>query len=353
MRRAPGGLRQSFHPAHTPGSLRETPGGQYVLAGEVARAFLLAGEVGPAFLPAAGRNAGPHPEPKPIWTDTWRVSTERALGCWTPAAPRFGAPGRLDRGVTRLLGVAARERDGRHKALADQLLDSLHTENRLLASLPRDDFDRLRPLLRTVELSPRQTIHRPAESIQSVYFPITAVLSLTNVLLDGSSMEVGMIGAEGMAGLPALLGAGSTPFGVVVQIAGTAHQMPAATLAAASQSGVALGARLLRYTQAFLDQVAGRISCSRHHTVQQRLASYLLMIRDRVETDRLPLTHELLGHALGVGRPSVTLTVDALQRAGVVRLGRGSVTITDLPALEEIACECYRSAVDDYARLLH
>lgn len=225
-------------------------------------------------------------------------------------------------------------------------------ENGLLAALPSEEFERLRPQMRTVQLRYKQTIHRSGESIRWVYFPITAVVALTSILQDGSSAELGLVGCEGMAGLSALLGSDSTPFDVVVQIPGTAYQMCAGALTEEAGRPGPLGAGLLRYTLAFLGQVAQGISCTCHHDVTQRLARYLLMMRDRVATDRLPLTHEFLGQMLGVGRPSVTLTLDALQKAGLVRLSRGNVTVVDPQGLEAMACECYQSIRDEYSRLL-
>lgn len=224
--------------------------------------------------------------------------------------------------------------------------------NLFLAALPLEDRNRLRPLMHTVQLKYKQPIYKAGEAIQSVYFPITAVFSLISNLHDGTSTELGMIGGEGMVGLSAVLGSDSMPFDVMVQIAGTADEMSAATLTEEAGRQGPVGAGLLRYTQAFLNQIAQGVSCSRHHDIKQRLPRYLLMLCDRVQLTRLPLTHEFLGQMLGVGRPSVTIALDALQAAGLVRLSRGGVTITDRPGLEAAACECYQDVRGEDRRLL-
>jgi CRP-like cAMP-binding protein len=225
-------------------------------------------------------------------------------------------------------------------------------ENRLLAGLPPEQHERLRPLMRMVQLKREQPIHRPGEAIQMVYFPITAVLSYVCILADGSSSQLCAVGSEGMAGLPALLGVDSTPFGMSVQVPGTAHRMPTSALIEETRYDGPLRDGLLHYQQAFLDQIAQTVACSRHHSIAQRLATWLLTIGDRGRTDRFPMTHELLGYTLGVTRPTVTLTAEALQRAGLIRYARGMITITDRPGLEAAACECYRIMLEEYDRLL-
>ncbi len=225
-------------------------------------------------------------------------------------------------------------------------------ENRFLAALPCEIRQRILPSMQTVQLRRKQPIHRPGEAIGSVYFPVTAVLSLVSILEDGSSTEVGAIGNEGLAGLPALLGAESTPFDMVVQVPGAAHRMLAHTLGEEVRRSPPLREALLRFEQAFLDQVAQTAACGRHHVVGRRLATWLLMMSDRVESDQVPLTHESLADTLGVGRPSVTLAAAALQSRGLIRYSRGVITVLDRPGLEAHACECYRIIHDEYDRLL-
>jgi CRP-like cAMP-binding protein len=225
-------------------------------------------------------------------------------------------------------------------------------ENRLLAALPCAERQHLDSQMQMVQLKHKQMIHLPGESVRYVYFPVTAVLSLVSILKDGSSTEIGTVGNEGMAGLPALLGSGSDPYDMLVQVPGTAHRMLAGTLSEATGRPGPLRDLLLRYTQVFLDQVAQEVACGRHHVLKQRMASWLLMLRDRTDTEQLPVTHEFLGHMLGVGRPTVTLTAVELQRAGLIRYSRGSITILDRQGLEAATCECYRLIQAEYDRLL-
>ncbi len=206
-----------------------------------------------------------------------------------------------------------------------------------------DERAHISPLIQAVPLKPHQLIHVPGAPIQSIYFPVTAVLSLVSILEDGNSTSIATVGNEGAVGLPAVLGTASEPFCPVVLIPGTAQRMPANVVSATEHCPGALDIALLRYAQTLLDQVAVGMACSRHHPVKQRLASWLLMIGDRIQTNRLPLTHELLGQMLGVGRPSVTLAISSLQEAGHIRHGRCFITIIDRDGLEQIACQCYRA----------
>ena len=223
--------------------------------------------------------------------------------------------------------------------------------NQLLAALSGEERDRIQPLLRTVRLRRGQAIYHPGEPIRFVYFPLTVILSLVGILHDGKTAEIGIIGNEGMVGLPALLGVGFTEFQVIVQIPGTAQRLPVSALRQATSSVGLLNFVLLQYSQAFFNQVAQGLLCNRHHAVAQRLAAWLLMIRDRVDTDRLPLTQEFLGYMLGVGRPSVTIAEGTFAEAGLVRHTRGAITIVNRAGLEAIACECYFTVRDDYQHL--
>ncbi len=226
------------------------------------------------------------------------------------------------------------------------------TENQLLGILPSGEQDHLRPLMQTVRLKYKQAIYDEGSSIGVVYFPVTAVFSYISVLADGSSTEVGLIGNEGMAGLPAFLGAGWTSFNMLIQVAGIAHRMPVSTLVAETHGPGALRGVLLRYTQGFLTQIAQGTACGRHHTVRQRLAMWLLMVGDRVQADRFPMTHEFLGQMLGIGRPSISLAAAALQAEGLISYNRGAIVILDRPGLEQVTCSCYRLICDEYLRLL-
>ena len=225
-------------------------------------------------------------------------------------------------------------------------------ENRLLADLSTQELDHLMPEMRPVWLDDQQIIHTSGEVDRYVYFPVSAVLALVSTLENGSSLAVGVVGNEGMSCLPVFLGADSDPYDLLVQVPGIAYQMRATVLCEKSDHIGRLRGLLLRYTQAFLDQITQAAACSRHHLVKQRLAAWLLMLHDRTAADQLPMTHEFLAHMLGVGRPSVTLTIDALQKSGVICHSRGVLTIIDRQGLEATACECYQLIRDEYDRLL-
>jgi len=224
--------------------------------------------------------------------------------------------------------------------------------NLLLAALSTEERERVTPLLRMVRLRHGQAIYHLGEPIRFVYFPLTVVFSLVGALSDGRSAEIGIIGNEGMIGLPALFGASFTEFQLIVQIPGTALSMPISALGSGARGAGSLDALLLQYSQTFFNQAAHGLICNRHHTVAQRLATWLLMIRDRIETDRLPLTQESLGYMLGAGRPSVTLTEGTFAERGLVRNSRGAVTIINREGLEAAACECYSLMRDEYRRLM-
>jgi CRP-like cAMP-binding protein len=228
-----------------------------------------------------------------------------------------------------------------------------HEDNRLLASLSGFEQERLLPLMPIVKLRRKQTLHLSGDSLRLVYFPITAIFSVVSVLQDGTSTEVGLVGNEGMAGLPAFLGAPSDPFEIVVHVEGTAYRVSADRLREAAHKSDHLQALLLRYAQSFMNQLAQGTACRGHHLVRQRLARLLLMIRDGSSADRFPMTHEYLGQMLGVGRPSVTIAAASLRDSKLITYNRGGIIITDGPGLEDAACECYRIVRDEYDRLLH
>ncbi len=224
--------------------------------------------------------------------------------------------------------------------------------NLLLAALSSEEREWVTPLLQLVRMRHSQVIYRLGEPIRFLYFPLTVVLSLVGALRDGRSAEIAVIGNEGMVGLPALFGSSFTAFQIIVQIPGTAQRLPVSALGHAARGAGSLDALLLRYSQTLFNQVAHGLICNHYHSVAQRLATSLLMLRDRVETDRLPLTQEFLGYMLGVGRPSVNLTEGTFTEGGLVRHSRGAITIINREGLEAVACECYVDVRDEYQRLM-
>ena len=224
-------------------------------------------------------------------------------------------------------------------------------ENRLLSALSPNERQHLLPLMQTVQLKRNQTIHLSGEAIGSVYFPVTAVLALVSTLEDGRSTGLGIVGSWGMAGLPLLLGAESVPFEMVVLVPGMAHRMRG--VAFGDQIGLhgPLEHMLRLYTLAFMNHLAQGMACVCHHSVRQRMATWLLMLHDALPSDQIPLTQEFLGQMLGVGRPSITLTATGLQADDLIHYHRGDISICDRAGLELAACECYQLIRDQYDHL--
>ena len=216
--------------------------------------------------------------------------------------------------------------------------------NRLLRLLPPAELERLRPRLEPVELAVRTVLLMPGASVESVHFLETGTISMIATLEDGTQVEVGLVGPEGMAGLPLLLGSATSPIEGMVQVAGTALRMPAAAFRAALAEAPSLLGLLLRYVDAFHLQVAQTAACNSRHHIEQRLARWLLMTHDRVDGDSFHMTQEFMSAMLGVRRPGVTLAIGALQRAGLVQHGNSSVQVLNRPGLEAASCECYEAA---------
>jgi len=224
--------------------------------------------------------------------------------------------------------------------------------NRLLGALPADHLALLTPHLERVELAQHAQLFAPEQPIHHVYFPETVVVSLMSRLEDGRAVEVGTAGFEGMAGLPVFLAHGTATLDAVAQIPGTAHRMAAPAFTRLAAASSPLHRLLLRYSQAFLTQVAQTAACNGVHLVQERCARWLLATCDRVDDEDFALTHDLLAFVLGVRRAGVTVTLRSLQDAGVISYARGRISILDRAALEAVSCECYRVVRAHCDRLL-
>lgn len=224
--------------------------------------------------------------------------------------------------------------------------------NRLLAALPSEELVELRPHLERVQLALRDVLYEQGCPMRHVYFPETAVVSFTSTLGDGGTVEVGTAGREGMVGLPAFLGDDTSFMRAIAQVPGAALRMDVAAFMRVARAPNALHRLLLRYTQAFLTQVAQTAACNAAHLVEQRCARWLLMTHDRVNGGEFPMTHEFLALMLGVRRAGVTLTMCALQEARLVSYTRGRVAVTDRAGLERAACECYGTVRGHFERLL-
>lgn len=224
--------------------------------------------------------------------------------------------------------------------------------NRLIAGLPEDARQRLLPQLEEVEASQGQVLHPPGGQMGHAYFPATAVVSLMYETADGAPMELAVAGNEGMVGLELILGGGSTPSLAVVRNAGQVLRLPAQTIQDEfARAGSAMHL-LLRYTVAFITQVAQTAVCNRHHSLDQRLCRWLLMSLDRVQGDELAVTQDRLANMLGVRRESVTLGAQRLQELGLIRHARGRIRVLDREGLQKQACECYAVVKREYDRLL-
>jgi CRP-like cAMP-binding protein len=216
-------------------------------------------------------------------------------------------------------------------------------ENRLLATLPPEEYQRLLPHLEPVHVAPRQVLRWAGEPFTHVWFPRSGVLSELVILEDGTALEVATMGNEGMAGLAAVLGGGGLDQSqTFAQIAGESLRIGLQTFRDEVPQGSALHRLVQCYAQAMLAQMAQAIACNRVHPTEERLARWLLMAHDRAMVDQLPLTHQFLSQMLGVRRATVTVVAGMLQKAGLIDYGRGVITIIDRPGLEAASCECYR-----------
>ncbi|MCA1844324.1 MAG: Crp/Fnr family transcriptional regulator [Actinobacteria bacterium] len=236
-------------------------------------------------------------------------------------------------------------------ALDDVLNGRDPRRNGILAGISKDEYAGIEPSLDVFDAELRQPVYAPERPIEHVYFPLGAVFSVVAVTAGEMVVEVGTVGIEGMVGLPAFLGVAVTPNSAFCQIAGPAVRMPVEDLHRALRNGAGLHDHLLRYTQAFIVQVAQNVLCNRTHTTEERAARWLLMTADRVEATEFLLTHEFLAQMLGVRRPTVSLSAGLLQSAGLISYTRGRVRILDRERLEEASCECYRVVRAEFDRL--
>jgi CRP-like cAMP-binding protein len=214
--------------------------------------------------------------------------------------------------------------------------------NRILASLPARDLLRLKRQLEPVRLLFGQVLYEPGRTIRQVYFPLDCLVSLLTAVDRKRTLEVGMVGKEGMAGMPFILGVGVSGTRALVQGAGNALRMAAAPFRKEFDHTPALQQALYRYTYALMAQVSQTAACNRFHEAEQRLCRWLLMTRDRVGSDEFPLTQEFLAHMLGVRRVAVTEAASSLKRRRLIDYARGRLRVLDVRGLERASCSCYR-----------
>jgi CRP-like cAMP-binding protein len=226
------------------------------------------------------------------------------------------------------------------------------TDNRLLARLPLDEYERLLPHLGRINFALGEVIYESGGRQSYIYFPTTAIISLLYLMENGSSAEMGVAGNDGLVGVALFMGGDTVPNRAVVQSAGAAFRMKTKVLQDEFARGGTFQRLLLRYTQALMTQMSQTAVCNRLHTVEQQLCRWLLLSRDRLNTDELVMTQELIANMLGVRREGVTHAAGRLQEQGLISYVRGRITILDRRGLEAVVCECYRVVRDEYDRLL-
>jgi CRP-like cAMP-binding protein len=227
------------------------------------------------------------------------------------------------------------------------------TQNRLLAALPTDVFDRLRPDMDLTSMPLGKVIYESGAELKQVYFPVSGcIVSMLYVMNDGASAEIAVVGDEGMVGIALFMGGGTTPSRALVQSAGQAFQLKGSALKTEFERHTALQHLLLRYTQALITQMSQTAVCNRHHSVEQQLCRWLLLSLDRLPTKELTMTQELIANMLGVRREGVTEAAGQLQTLGLIRYSRGRIQVIDRLGLEARVCECYAVVKKEYDRLL-
>jgi CRP-like cAMP-binding protein len=219
--------------------------------------------------------------------------------------------------------------------------DGNHIHNEILIGLPPGECELLYPKLELMRFKTHHVLHEPGDTLKSAYFCNSGLVSILSVLPDGKSVEVGLVGKEGFIGLPLVAGFRTAPTRAVVQIEGSVFRVDGETLRGVLRQCPALELRLQQFSQVMAMQVTQIAACNRLHEVNERLARWLLMSADRIASNSVPLTHELLAQMLGTRRSSVTVAVGMLQKAGLIAHSRGDVKIIDRQKLEEAACECY------------
>ena len=225
-------------------------------------------------------------------------------------------------------------------------------QNHLLDALPASAYERLVSHLELVPMKLGEVLYESGVQLQYVYFPTTSILSLLYVMEDGASAEIAIVGNEGILGISLFMGGETTPSRAVVQSAGHAFRLKAVLLKNEFGRFGPTMHLLLRYTQALITQMAQTAVCNRHHSVDQQLCRWLLLSLDRLQTNELSMTQELIANMLGVRREGVTEAAGKLQDVGLISYRRGRITVLDRPGLEARSCECYQVVKTEFDRLL-
>ena len=225
-------------------------------------------------------------------------------------------------------------------------------QNRLLAALPAVEFERLAAHLERVALPLGEMLYEPGAQLQHAYFPVSAIVSLHYVMESGASASVASVGSEGMVGVSLYMGGDTTPSSAVVQTAGDAYRLERRLLKQEFERSGPTQRLLLRYTQALMTQMSQTAVCNRHHSVEQQLCRWLLVTLDRLPSDKIVMTQEMVAGMLGVRRESIAMAAGVLQQAGVILGRRGHLTVIERAGLETRVCECYAVVKTEFGRLL-
>jgi len=224
-------------------------------------------------------------------------------------------------------------------------------KNKLLNALSIDAQKRIFPQLKLVQLPLGKVIYEASEKLDHVYFPTDSIVSLLYVMEDGSSAEISVIGNEGLVGIAVFMGGESTPSRAVVQSAGSAYSLPSGELRNEFNNQPDMRLLLLRYTQSLITQMSQTAVCNRHHSIDQQLCRWLLLSIDRLPTNNLTMTQELIANMLGVRREGVTEAAGKLQKLGIITYKRGHISVVDRSRLEMQSCECYQVVKSETDRL--
>jgi CRP-like cAMP-binding protein len=226
------------------------------------------------------------------------------------------------------------------------------THNRLLSTIPGDEYELIAPYLKEVSFQLGDVLFQPGDNIEHVYFPTSCIISLLTDLADGSGLEVGLVGSEGIVGIAAFLGGPETKV-ATVQASGGALRLRVGLLQESFRKGGFLQKQLLRYTHALMTQISQSVVCNVRHPVEGRMARWLLMYHDRLNVDEFEMTQEFMSHMLGVRRSSVTEVALRLQEKNLISYQRGRITIVDRQGLQLFACECYGVSKEKFDDFLH
>jgi CRP-like cAMP-binding protein len=227
-----------------------------------------------------------------------------------------------------------------------------HNQNHLLAALPAEIFERISPRLELIAMPLGEVLYESGGQLQHVYFPTTAIVSLHYIMENGASAEIAGVGNEGVLGISLFMGGNTTPSRAAVYTGGHGYRLPAQLMMEEFNRAGVMMRLMLRYTQALITQMSQTAVCNRHHSVEQQLCRWLLLTLDRLPSNELTLTQELIASMLGVRCEGITETAGNLQRVGLISYRRGHITVLDRQGLESRACECYHVVKKEFHRLL-